>query len=275
MSTPTAAHTTTQTTTHTIRFDDGAAYERYMGVWSQLAGDAFLSWLAPQPGLRWLDVGCGNGAFTELLGQRCAPASLHGVDPAEGQLAFARARPVSRIAVFSRGDAMALPFEANLFDAAVMPLVIFFVPEPARGVAEMARVVCPGGLVSAYGWDLLGGRFPYEALHAEIRGLGIEVPAPPSPEASQLDVLQSLWAGAGLEAIETTEITVQRSFADFDDYWATVLGAPSVGKIMAAMSPADIERLKGRLRVHLPAGTDGQITYSASAHAIKGRVPAG
>lgn len=259
--------------TAAIRFDDGAAYERYMGVWSRLAGDAFLSWLAPAPGLRWLDVGCGNGAFTELLGERCAPASVHGVDPAEGQLAFARTRPVARIAEFSQGDAMALPFDVDRFDAAVMPLVIFFVPEPARGVAEMARVVRPGGLVTAYGWDLQGGRFPYEALHAEIRGMGIDVPTPPSPQASRLDVLQALWADAGLEAIETTEITVQRSFADFDDYWATVLGAPSVGKILAAMASADIERLQARLRAQLPAGANGQITYGAAAHAVKGRVP--
>jgi ubiquinone/menaquinone biosynthesis C-methylase UbiE len=59
--------------TDQIRFDDGAAYERYMGTWSQLAGDAFIDWLAPPAGLRWLDVGCGNGAFTEMLVARCAP----------------------------------------------------------------------------------------------------------------------------------------------------------------------------------------------------------
>ena len=57
-----------------IRFDDGAAYEDFMGKWSLLAGDTFLQWLAPAPGARWVDVGCGNGAFTELLVQRCAPA---------------------------------------------------------------------------------------------------------------------------------------------------------------------------------------------------------
>ena len=54
--------------TDQIRFDDVAAYERYMGEWSRLAGETFLDWLAPKPGLRWLDVGCGNGAFTEALG---------------------------------------------------------------------------------------------------------------------------------------------------------------------------------------------------------------
>jgi ubiquinone/menaquinone biosynthesis C-methylase UbiE len=79
-----------------IQFRDGAAYERYMGQWSRLAGDTFLDWLRPGPGLRWLDVGCGNGAFTETLAERCAPAALHGVDPSEDQLAFARTRPPLR-----------------------------------------------------------------------------------------------------------------------------------------------------------------------------------
>ena len=59
-----------------ILFNDGAAYERYMGKWSQLVGDAFLDWLAPKFGLRWLDVGCGNGAFTELVVGRFAPISV-------------------------------------------------------------------------------------------------------------------------------------------------------------------------------------------------------
>src|SRR5882757_5268502 len=83
-----------------IRFDDGAAYERYMGKWSQRVGEAFLDWLAPKPGLRWLDIGCGNGAFTEMLVERCAPASIDGIDPSEEQLAYARTRPALRCAQF-------------------------------------------------------------------------------------------------------------------------------------------------------------------------------
>jgi ubiquinone/menaquinone biosynthesis C-methylase UbiE len=75
-----------------IRFEDGAAYECYMGKWSQLAGSLFLDWLAVPPGLRWLDVGCGNGAFTELVIARCAPSQVDGIDPSEAQLAFARSR---------------------------------------------------------------------------------------------------------------------------------------------------------------------------------------
>jgi SAM-dependent methyltransferase len=259
--------------TDRIRFDDGAAYERYMGVWSRLAGETFLDWLAPKAGLRWLDVGCGNGAFTEMIVGRCAPASVDGVDPSEAQLAFARTRPGARGAQFRRGDAMALPFPDNTFDAAVMPLVIFFVPDPARGVAEMARVVSPGGSVSAYAWDMEGGGFPYGTLKEEMRGLGVAVPTEPRPEASRIDVMRGLWTDAGLHAVETLEIDVRRTFDGFDDYWTTVRGGPSVAPQLAAMAPDALALLQARMRERLPADDGGRITYSARANAIKGRVP--
>ena len=258
--------------TNHIRFDNGAAYERYMGAWSQLAGEQFLSWLAPASGARWLDVGCGNGAFTDMLVVRCAPSSVQGIDPSVQQLTYARARPISRSAQFRQADAMALPFDDDAFDVAVMPLVIFFVPDPAKGVAEMVRVVCPGGTVAAYAWDMAGGGFPYEQLHAEMRALGVAVPAPPSPHASRLDVLQDLWTDAGLDAVDTREITVQRTFADFDDYWTTIHMAPSVGATLAVMSATDVALLNARMRACLPRDATGRITYEARANAVTGRV---
>jgi trans-aconitate methyltransferase len=73
-----------------IQFDDGEAYERRMGVWSRRVGEVFLDWLLPATGQRWIDVGFGNGAFTERLVERLAPAEVQGIDPSEGQLAYAR-----------------------------------------------------------------------------------------------------------------------------------------------------------------------------------------
>jgi SAM-dependent methyltransferase len=256
-----------------IRFDDGAAYERMMGVWSRLAGEIFLDWLAPRPGLRWIDVGCGNGAFTQLVVERCAPAEVQGIDPSEGQLAYARARGAARVAEFCHGDAMALPFAADRFDAAVMALVIFFVSDPAKGVAEMARVVCPGGVVATYVWDVFGGGFPPEPFHAEMRSLGLTPLRPPRSDVSRMEALRDLWTGANLDAVETREITVQRTFADFDDFWTTGLLGASIGPTVAAMAAGDVERLKTRLRARLPADAAGRITYGARANAIKGRVP--
>jgi ubiquinone/menaquinone biosynthesis C-methylase UbiE len=255
-----------------IRFDDGAAYERMMGKWSQLAGNIFLDWLAPRSGLRWLDVGCGNGAFTELLVERFAPAEVQGIDPSEGQLAFARARPAVRAAKFSQADAMALPFSENRFDVAVMALVLFFVPDPAKGVAEMKRVVCPGGTVASYVWDMYGGGVPLEPIQAEMRALGVTPLLPPRSDVSRTETLRDVWTGAGLEAVETREISVQRTFADFDDFWTTTLRGSSVGPTIAAMTSGDVELLKTQVRARLPSGPAGLITYGARANAVKGRV---
>ena len=256
-----------------IRFEDGAGYERMMGVWSQLAGAIFIDWLAQRAGLGWIDVGCGSGAFTELIVERCAPAEVQGIDPSGSQLAFARARQAARVAQFDHGDAMALPFSKDRFDAAVMALVIFFVPDPQKGVAEMARVVRRGGIVGAYTWDILGGGFPNEPIMAGMRAMGLTPPLPPSAWASRMKALTRLWIGAGLDAVETREITVPRTFRDFDDFWATSTLGANVRLTVAAMSPGDVELLKAQVRARLPAGGAGSITYSARANAIKGFVP--
>ena len=77
-------------------FTDGEAYERLMGRWSRLVGEVFLGWLDFPKNLRWLDVGCGNGAFTEELIAHCAPAAVIAIDPSDDQLAYARTRRVRR-----------------------------------------------------------------------------------------------------------------------------------------------------------------------------------
>jgi SAM-dependent methyltransferase len=255
-----------------MRFGDGAAYERMMGTWSRLAGDVFIDWLAPRPGQRWIDIGCGNGAFTKLLVERCAPAEVHGVDPSEGQLAFARSRPYSVAVEFRQGDAMALPFPDRRFDAAAMALVIFFVPDPAKSVAEMVRVVVSGGSVATYAWDMFGGGFPVEPIQAKLRAMGVEYSLPPSSDASRMDGLLKLWTGAGLDAIRTKQIAVKRTFDNFEDFWTTTL-TTSVGPTVNSLSPDDTERLKTRVRTRLQSDASGGITYEARANAITGRVP--
>lgn len=255
-----------------IRFDDGAAYDEYMGKWSRLAGAIFVDWLAQPTGLRWLDVGCGSGAFADVLVRTAAPLEVHGIDPSEAQVAYARsaAAPLAR---FSLGDAMALAFADASFDVAVMALVIFFVADPRRSVAEMARVVRPGGTVAAYAWDVLGGGFPYATMGQEMRELGAAPPLPPSVDASGLDALRALWQDAGLDSVQTREITVQRAFAGFEDFWSTAITGPSMRQTIAALAPQDRDLLKERLRARLVPDAQGCVTIRARANAIKGRVP--
>ena len=256
-----------------IRFEDGGSYERYMGPWSRKVGEVFLDWLKLRPGLRWIDIGCGTGVFTELLSARGAPAEIQAIDPAAAQIAVARTRGLGALAQFQQGNAMALPFPDNRFDAATMALVIFFVPDPAKAVAEMARVVVPGGTVAAYVWDVTGAGSPAEPIYIEMRALGIRHPRAPSYQISRADALSALWADAGLEAVGVRPIDVERQFADFDEFWAIHMAAPPIRPVVAELPAVELDRLREAVRARLPAGPDGSITCTARANAVTGRRP--
>jgi SAM-dependent methyltransferase len=256
-----------------IRFDDGAAYELMMGRWSVLAGERFLSWIDVPNGARWLDIGCGNGAFTELLISRCMPSDVLAVDPSPGQLAYARHRlPAGTPVTWIEGDAMRLPVADAAIDAAVMALVLFFVPEPAVGVAQMCRAVRSGGVVAAYHWDILGGGFPLADIGVEMLKLGLPPRLPPSVEASTIDASAALWHGAGFHQVRTCQITVQRVFDSFDSYWSSAATSNTLRPMFDAMPAERRELLKTNVRRRLHAG-DGALTVSARANAVSGIKP--
>ncbi|MGA8612054.1 MAG: methyltransferase domain-containing protein [Xanthobacteraceae bacterium] len=258
----------------TIYFNDGAAYDRLMAPWSRAAGKEFLHWLAMPPGLRWLDVGCGTGAFTELVLEQCGPRDVSAVDPAEDQIAYARTKPAAKGASFRLGEAQALPFSDREFDVAAMALVITFVPDPAQAIAEMKRVVRPGGMLGTYVWDFLGKGNTQHPLREAVEAMGIPVLPTPGHDHSRLESLRAIFAGAGLDAVSARPIEIEISYANFDAYWTAQTGfANTVVQHMRKMTEAQIEELKAHLREHLPRDKSGRIVYKAWANAAKGRVP--
>jgi len=130
-------------------WDDAERLERYVGRWSRLVAREFVAWLNVPPGGRWLDVGCGSGALTEMVLAVAEPASVAGVDTSAAYVAYAGSRVADPRASFAVGDAQALDHPDAAFDAVASSLVLNFLPDPERGVAEMARVVRPGGWVLA------------------------------------------------------------------------------------------------------------------------------
>jgi len=256
-----------------LLFTDGKAYEQIMGRWSRLAGEKFLDWIDPPKGLNWIDVGCGNGAFTEVLMARCKPAAVTGVDPSEGQLAYARTRPGTRGAQFRLADAQSLPFADGSFDAASMALVITFIPDPLKAAKEMARVVRPGGIVGTYMWDFDGGGFPLTPLSTALKSLGVKLPGPVSRDAADRGRMEAIWKEAGLHDVETEIVRVRIAYSGFDDFWdSNSVPIGHTGSAIAAMAPEESARLKAKLRELLPIAADGSIAYDAFANAAKGRV---
>jgi SAM-dependent methyltransferase len=255
-------------------FNDGAAYERQMGRWSKLVGQQFLDWIAPEKGLSWLDVGCGNGAFTEELIARCAPGKVAAVDPSEGQLAFARTRPGAKLAEFRAADAESLPFDNSSFDIVAMALVISFVANPAKAAAEMARVARPGGVVATYMWDFSIGGAPVEPIYRALSKIDIEPPRPTAHAVATPSRLQALWIEAGLQAVETRHLHIHTVFSGFDDYWEANKGPLGPHGVLINRMPSKmLDRFHNALRQELPPGTDGRVTIPAVASAVKGRMP--
>lgn len=254
-------------------FDDGEAYERFMGRWSREIGKAFLTWLQPPEGARWLDVGCGTGIFTELISDTCAPASVIAIDPSESQIARARTQVTRTKTEFHLADAQDLPFPDESFDIVASALVMNFVPNKARAMSEMRRVVRPGGLIAACVWNFAAELSPSGPLRRAMRRIGIEAPPIPGTDTSSLAVLADLLEKAGLKGLNTDSIEVAVSFRDFDDFWhsQTPHYAPTT-RAIAAMSSRDRLRLMEAVRDHLQPMCDG-VGYSAWAIAVKGYRP--
>lgn len=253
-----------------IIFDDGDAYERYMGVWSRLVGADFIQWLSPEKNSSFADIGCGNGAFSVQIDQICDPRKIVGIDPSEAQINYARELKLKAPSEFIVGDAMSLPYENEGFDIALMALVLFFVPDPDLGLSEMKRITRVDGLVAAYAWDVLGGGLPMEPLHTLLRDRGIEYPLPPSKEVSQIDAMERLWKNAGLTAVHTTSFQVERTFKDFDEYWTVSSLGPSVAGVLENIEASTLGEIKYDLERSLQKDTHGRIVTLASANAVKG-----
>lgn len=256
-------------------WEQGRAYERYIGRWSREVAPRFLEWLRVPPGLRWLDVGCGTGALCTAILEHCTPASVDGAEPSEGFLETAVDLLGSRV-TFHRADAAALPLDDASFDAVVAGLVLNFVPDLDAALTEMARVTEDGGVVAAYVWDY-AGRMQFirwfwdvaRELDPAAEALDEAVRFPDcTPEA-----LTWRFAAAGLLDIEATAIEVPTTFRDFDDFWAPFLGGQGPAPAYAvALEESARERLRATLQDRLPTEPDGSIALVARAWAVRGVV---
>ena len=231
----------------------GAAYEPYVGRWSRLVAQEFLAWLAVAPGRRWLDGGCGTAALAATILSQCSPSAVTGVDRSEGFLAYARAHMQDPRARFELGDLQSLPFADASFDAAVSGLVLNFVHDQQRAVAELCRVVRAGGAVAVYVWDYAGEmqfmRHFWDvacALDPSAHDEGSRFPI------CQPEPLRELFGRAGLQQVEVRAIDVPTVFRDFDDFWTPFLGgqgaAPAYVMSISEGARADLrEQLRARL----------------------------
>lgn len=255
----------------------GTAYEPYVGRWSRLVAGEFLAWLDVPRESCWLDVGCGTGALSATILAMAHPSGVTGIDASDGYVAYAREQVRDSRADFRTGDAQRLPFESVSFDAAVAALVLNFLPEPGRGLAEMARVTRLGGTVAAYVWDYAG--------EMQLMRHFWDAAAVLDPAAVDLDegrrfaicrpaALQRLFTEVGLEDVAVRAIDVPTVFRDFDDYWSPFLGGQGPAPSYAMALPTEGRvALRERVRASLPISEDGSIHLISRAWAARGYSP--
>jgi SAM-dependent methyltransferase len=257
-------------------WERGNPYEQYVGRWSRRLAPRFLAWLDLPAGRRWLDVGCGTGALCAAIVDRCAPASVTGVEPSAGFLATATEHLGDRARLL-QGHAGDLPLDDGAVDVVVSGLVLNFVPDPRAALAEMARVTAAGGTIAAYVWDYAGKM----ELMRRFWDAAVEL----DPAAAALDegvrfplcdplALGELYGAAGLRAPEVPAIDIPTPFASFDAYWQPFLGGQGPAPAYAmALDEEARTRLRERLRHSLPVQADGSIALTARAWAVRATTP--
>lgn len=251
------------------------AYENYMGRWSQKVAPMFLQWLGAQTNKSWIDIGCGTGGLTEQIIKTCKPSTVLGVDTAEGFIEVARTRVKN--AEFRVGSADNLDIPSNSLDYAVSGLVLNFVPDAQAVLAEMARVVQPGGSVALYVWDYAGHmqimRYFFDtAILFDARSAdfddGIKAPI------CRPSALKEAFSSTGLTDISVSALDITTPFDNFDEYWSPFLGGVgSAPKYCVSLEESVRNKIKVAIKEKLPTGPEGEILLAARAWAVKGIVP--
>lgn len=186
--------------------DPGRA-SRYVGLFASASDQAIGSLLDAvnaKPGLKALDLCCGQGNVSEaLVGHGC---DVVGIDFSPAMLAFAHARVPQ--AVFIRGDAQDLPFDNEEFDLVVSNLGVCHVPDQPRALSEARRVLRRGGRFAMTVWCGPDLSPSFEIVYGAIKTHGSSsVSAPPGPDFHQfarMETSEKLLREAGFHNIDLT-----------------------------------------------------------------------
>lgn len=151
----------------TLNAHSAAAYELAMGRWSRCLAPLLIGFVGVTHGERILDVGCGTGSLTFALPRAVNIASVTGIDLPG--LMWSRHAPLTPMGASRLGRVTLVPCRSGR-DRTVAMLSLQFMPQPDHAVAEMRRVVRPGGVVAAAVWDSCGG-IPSNRMFWDVAGV--------------------------------------------------------------------------------------------------------
>jgi SAM-dependent methyltransferase len=250
-----------------MSFDVAAeAYDRFMGRYSTQLSAQLADFAGVRDGQRVVDVGCGPGALTAELVARLGPAGVAAVDPSEPFVAAARMRHPGVNVV--QASAEQLPFPDDAFDAALAQLVVHFMTDPVRGLAEMTRVTRRDGVVAACVWDHAGDQGPLSLFWRAARELDPNVEDESRLAGAREGHLAELFVAAGLSAIEETTVSASLEHSGFDAWWEPFThGVGPAGSHVAGLDPQQQAELRDHCRGLLPTGP---FVITARAWAARG-----
>lgn len=231
----------------------GDRYQRFMGRFSDPLAAPFadVAGVGRGAGMRVLDVGCGPGALLAELADRLGLEAVAGADPSASFVAAARERlPGVDVREAAAED---LPFEDGAFDAALAQLVVHFMADPDRGVAEMIRVTRPGGVLAACVWDHGSGRGPLSPFWRAATVLDPAAPDEGDRTGARAGDLDRLFRAAGLRDVVETELTVTKHFASFEEWWEPfTFGVGPAGDYARTLDERGLAALREQCRTTLP-----------------------
>jgi ubiquinone/menaquinone biosynthesis C-methylase UbiE len=258
---------------------DAAAYEQLMGRWSQNLAPLFMDFAGFADDEKILDVGCGTGSLTFALAKTADLGEIVAIDYSPVFVAEANRRNTDPRIKIRQADASALPFEDGTFDRALALLVLHFVPEAGKAVAEMRRVVRSGGVVAAAVWDHFGGmpgmRMMVDTVAALSEGgreLRRRYCCQPMMQPSEM---KRTFVEQGLVDVTETQLMIRMDYQNFDDYWAPIAaGEGPLGKYVATLDAKERARTDAAVRDAYEAGRpDGPRSFANVAWACRGIVP--
>jgi SAM-dependent methyltransferase len=252
-----------------MSFDvDGAAYDAFMGRYSALLSPQLADLAGVAEGQRALDVGCGTGTLTGELARRLGASSVSAVDPSASFVASVRDRyPDVDV---QEAKAELLPFPDDSFDVAVAQLVVHFMSDPVAGLAEMARVTSPDGVVAACFWDHAGGQGPLSVFWDAARDLDPNVEDESGFAGAREGHLTELFTAAGLRHVEEVALPVGVEHPSFEEWWEPyMLGVGPAGAYVASLAEEAQAELREHCRRVLP---EAPFVLSARAWAARGFV---
>ncbi|MCA1490663.1 class I SAM-dependent methyltransferase [Ensifer sp. NBAIM29] len=264
--------------TSSFNVHDASGYEQLMGRWSRKLAPLFIDFAGLADGEKVVDVGCGTGSLTFALAESADLAEIAAIDYSPVFVEAATRRNDDQRITIRQADACAMPFEDGTFDRAMALLVLHFVPEAGRAVAEMRRVVRTGGVVAAAVWDHFGGmpgmRMMVDTVAALSEGgrqLRERYCWQPMMQPGEM---KQSFVGQGLKGVVETELVIRMDYQSFDDYWAPIAaGEGPLGKYVANLDPAERARVDAAVRDAYQAGrADGPRSFANIAWACRGTV---